>query len=329
MTSTLQRLAIISFISVELLVFMGAIVRATGSGLGCPDWPFCYGRLVPPTQAADIDFEHLDLEKFRRKAAQHGRDPATITPESVRAEFNPKHTWIEYINRLSSMPVGFATLGLMIVAFRQRKRHPRVHLAAVLSFALVLVNAWLGAKVVFSGLKPGIITLHMALAVLLLCVLVYAAWKAESKPWQLPASSVLWKIAAVLFLLVVLEGVLGSQVREMTDHLAKTHAGEPRSDWVGELEHSWMYLVHRSGSWIILGIALWFGYLAKKTLPGGLGWLETSIVGLVLAQMLLGILLANVGILPTAQVLHIGLSSLLVSGLFLWLLAAKPVANHV
>jgi heme a synthase len=322
MSSTLQRLAIISFLTVELLVFMGAIVRATGSGLGCPDWPFCYGQMIPPTKAEDIDFEHLNLEKFRRKAAQYGRDPSSITPESIRAEFNAKHTWIEYINRLSSMPVGFATLALLVVSFRQRRRYPRVYLAAVVSFTLVLVNAWLGAKVVLSGLKPGIITLHMALAILLLCVLVYAAWKASDAPWQRHASPRLWNIALILFILVVIEGVLGSQVREMTDHLAKTHAGEPRSDWVDELEHSWMYLVHRSGSWLLLALALWFGNLARKT-KNGLGWLEKSIVGLVISQMVLGILLANVGILPTAQVLHIGLSSLLVSGLFLWLLAAK------
>jgi len=328
MTSNLQRLALISFLSVELLVFMGAIVRATGSGLGCPDWPFCYGRAVPPTQAEEIDFEHLDLEKFRRKAAQYGRDPATITPESIRAEFNATHTWIEYINRLSATPVGLATLVFLVAAFLQRKRHPRVYLAAGISFALVLINAWLGAKVVLSGLKPGIITLHMALAILLLCVLVYAAWRAAPEPLQLPVPAWLRTLAWVLFVLVVIEGVLGSQVREMTDHLARTHAGEPRSDWVDELEHSWMYLVHRSGSWLILGLALWFGVAARRQLTGGLTWLEKGIVGLVLSQMLLGILLANVGILPTAQVLHIGLSSLLVSGLFLWLLAAKPTATH-
>lgn len=329
MTSSLQRLAIISFIAVELLLFMGAIVRATGSGLGCPDWPFCYGRMIPPTKAEDIDFAHLNLEKFRRKAAQHGRDPASITPESIRAEFNPVHTWTEYVNRLSSMPVGFATLALLIASIRQRGAHPRVFIAAVVSVLLVLVNAWLGAKVVYSGLQPGIITVHMALAILLLCVLVYAAWKAAPQPWRLDVTPALRRTAVCLFVLVVLEGILGSQVREMTDHLAKTHAGEPRSAWVAELEHTWVYLVHRSGSWLIVGVALWFGSQARRVLKGGLGWLEKSIVGIVLAQLALGVLLANVGILPTAQILHIGLSSFLVSGLFLWLLAARSSPRHV
>ena len=75
-----QRVAVTAFVCLEILIFIGAGVRATGSGLGCPDWPFCYGRMVPPTSADQIDFTKLDIEKFRKKAAQHGRDPATITP---------------------------------------------------------------------------------------------------------------------------------------------------------------------------------------------------------------------------------------------------------
>ena len=159
----LQRVACIAYATVLVLLFVGAIVRATGSGLGCPDWPFCYGRLVPPTSADQIDFAKLDLARFRKKAAQHGRDPASITPESIRAEFNATHTWIEYINRLTSLPVGFSVLALLVVSGMNLRTRPTVHLAAWLSLVLVGVNAWLGAQVVFSGLKPGVITLHMAL----------------------------------------------------------------------------------------------------------------------------------------------------------------------
>jgi heme a synthase len=313
---SLHRLALIAYATVLMLIFVGAIVRGTGSGLGCPDWPFCYGRLVPPTTADQIDFTKLDLEKFRRKAAQHGQDPASITAESIRAEFNPTHTWIEYINRLSSTPVGLSVLALVIVAFRQRKQLPTVHLAAWFSLWIVLFNAWLGAKVVYSGLKPGIITLHMALAIVLLCVLVFIAWRtSQSSSSSYSPSSSPYKLALLLFLCVILEGILGSQVREMTDLLAKTHQGQPRSAWVAELEQSWVYLTHRSASWLILGLGTAF-YI--KNTPRT--WLEKSILGIILAQMVLGIILAHVGIVPTAQILHIGLSALLVSGLFLWLL---------
>ena len=115
---------------------------------------------------------------------------------------------------------------------------------------------------------------------------------------------------------------MGSQVREMTDQLAKAHLGEQRADWVGELEQTAVYLIHRSFSWLILGVAVGFGLAAKRRL-GRLGWLELSILVLVASQMVLGVVLGHIGILPIAQVLHVGLSSLLVSGLFLWLLAGR------
>ena len=316
-----QRIALTAFVCVEILLFVGAMVRASGSGLGCPDWPFCYGCWVPPTSAEEIDFSRLNLEKFKAKAAQHGRDPATITVESIRTEFDPVATWIEYLNRLTSLPVGLSILVLMLASFWQKQ--PGVKLGSIAAFLLVIINAWLGAKVVLSGLKPGIITLHMALAVLLLCVLVYVTWRGTDRPWTLNLSSRgSFHLAAFLFVLVVVEGVMGSQVREMTDHLSKLHAGELRSQWVTELEQTWVYLVHRSFSWLILGVAIWYGVDAKKAL-GRLRWLEWSIIGLVLAQMVLGIVLAHVGIVRVAQVLHIGLSSLLVSGLFLWLLGGR------
>ncbi len=322
-----QRTALIAFICVEVLLFVGAAVRASGSGLGCPDWPFCYGCWVPPTSAEAIDFSKLDLEKFRKKAAQHGRDPASITEESLRAEFDPVATWIEYLNRLTSLPVGLSVLWMWLASFGEwRKGRGRVFLAATTSLMLVLVNAWLGARVVLSGLQPGIITLHMALAVLLLCVLVYSAWRGCESPWRLPTresdTGGAWKWALALFILVVIEGVMGSQVREMTDHLAKVHAGELRAQWVTELEQTGVYLIHRSFSWLILGVAVVFGCTSKRLL-GRLGWLELSILALVAAQMVLGVVLGHIGILPVAQVLHVGLSSLLVSGLFLWLLAGR------
>jgi heme a synthase len=325
-----QRLALIAFIAVELLIFMGAVVRATGSGLGCPDWPFCYGCWLPPSKAQDIDFTKLDLNKFRAKAERLGRDPSTITEQSLRAEFDPVSTWVEYINRLSSVPVGLSVLILGACSFGQLKAgRPGVTLASLGALFLVLFNAWLGARVVISGLKPGIITLHMALAILLQCVLVFAAWRGTGQPWRLslsegPARRV-YGLACAIFLLVALEGILGSQVRELTDQLARRHGQEPRAVWTSELEHSLVYLVHRSFSWLIFGAGIWFAALIRKA-AGRLRWLETLMVALIVFQMLLGVVLSQVGIVRLAQILHIGASSLLVSAIFLWLLAARKEA---
>lgn len=325
--SFFQRTALAAFIAVELLIFVGAVVRTSGSGLGCPDWPFCYGCWVPPASAEEIDFTRLDLEKFRRKAVALGRDPAEITAEKLKAEFDPVATWIEYFNRLTSLPVGISVLVMWVAGLGEwRRGRASVFLAATAAVLLVGVNAWLGARVVLSGLRPGVITLHMALAMLLQCVLVYTCWRGVARPWKLswkagPDLRLRW-VAWALFALVVIEGVMGSQVRELTDELARSHAGHSRAEWVHELEASWVYLVHRSFSWLILFAGLAFYRISGRSLVSR-GWLELSVTGIVAAQMLLGIILANWGVFAFAQVLHIGLSSLLVSALFLWLLGSR------
>lgn len=320
-----QKVATSACAAVIMLIFVGAIVRATGSGMGCPDWPTCWGCLIPPTSADQIDTTKLDIEKYRRRAARHGIDPETITRESVVAEFNPTHTWVEYINRLTSLPVSLLTLATFVMSFWQRTKRPIIVIVSGAAVVLLGINAWMGAQIVFSGLKPGIITLHMALAILQLCMMVFVAWRGCDQPWSLNPSKGLASLRLLGYLLLVLvlvEGVLGSQVREKTDTLKKTHAMAARSEWVGELEQSATYLIHRSGSWLILLVAGMFFLRCLRAQTGAV-WLERVVVGIIIAQMILGLVLSKVGILPVTQVLHIGLSSILVCALFLWLLAAR------
>lgn len=323
-----QKLALAALISVLFLIFVGAIVRATGSGLGCPDWPTCWGNLVPPWKVEQVDVDKIDLEKFRKKAERFGRDPASITRETLRAEFNPVHTWVEFVNRLCSLPVGVLTLATFVFSFGHWKERKSVVLAAFGSLFLVLFNAWLGAQVVMSGLKPGIITLHMALAILLVCLLVYVSWRARAVPWRRAmgghGAGALWWVALGVFVLTVVEGVLGSQVRELTDEFAKEFGEAERSAWTDKLEHSAVYVIHRSFSWIIVLGTVVFLLMARRRLPGGLGWLEVSIGGLVGSLLLMGVVLAHVGVLRVVQVLHVGAAALLVCALFFWLLASRP-----
>ena len=118
-----QRSAVAALVSVIFLIFVGAIVRVTGSGMGCPDWPTCWGCWVPPTAAEQVDFSKLDIAKYQRKAERMGRDPATITAETLKKEFNPRHVWTEYINRLCSLPVGFFTLITFILSFWHQSKN--------------------------------------------------------------------------------------------------------------------------------------------------------------------------------------------------------------
>ena len=249
---------------VVLLVFVGAIVRATGAGLGCPDWPRCWGQLIPPWKVEQVDLNKINYERFEKKAERLGRDPSTVTPEHILENFNPVHTWTEFVNRLTSLPVGFFALGAVFCSFLlpQGKSRRKMVALSIASLVIILVNAVMGAMVVYSGLKPGIITLHLALAFLLIFILVYCRREvSDMKPFKGGKTLAPWVWG--MLGLVMLEGILGTQVREMTDVLAKSHIGEARSQWIWELEQSVIYLVHRSFSWLIVLLMAVVAWKAK------------------------------------------------------------------
>lgn len=318
-----QKLATAALVSVLLLMFVGAIVRVTGAGMGCPDWPTCWGCLIPPTSVEEVDFEKLPIEKFQRKAERMGRDASTITVDSLRAEFNPRHVWTEFINRLFSLPVGFFSLATFIAGWWQRGRRPLVFWMAFASLVVVLVNAWMGARVVYSGLKPGVLTTHLALAMMLTGMLVYCAWRGGDHPWRVTLRDgsrpgrLRWLVGGLL-VVIVTEGILGAQVREMTDEMAKFHDHAPRTMWMDELERSWIYLAHRSFSWVVLVLATLAWWEAKRNRDGGIGPVEWTVFGIVLAQMVLGVVMSQIHIYSWVQVLHVGLAAVLLTMVWLW-----------
>lgn len=324
-----QKFATAALVSVIVLIFVGAIVRVTGAGMGCPDWPKCWGRYIPPTKVEDVDLSKVDFSKFERAAKRYGRDPATVTPEHILESFNPVHTWTEYINRLSSLPVGFFSVATMLLAFSRQRRRPWVVAASVLSVILVGVNAWMGKEVVSSDLKPGVLTIHMALAMLLVLPLTYSCWRGTSSPWRIAGDdgfrAKMRRMTALLLLLIFAEGVLGTEIRELNTELAKSHPGMQRAEWIGILEQSAVYLLHRSFSWLILVVAI-LAYVAARRI-GRPGRVATGVVAVVFAQMFLGLIMARVEIHPVVQVLHLGLSAILLALVTLWFSASFKISE--
>lgn len=299
-----------------LVIFAGAIVRSTGAGLGCPDWPTCWGELIPPTSADQIDLDKINYERFQKKAARLGRDPSTVTREHILENFNPVHTWTEFLNRLVTLPVGFFSLGMVLTSFLLPvQKRKKLMLLSILTVVVVLINAVMGAMVVFSGLKPGIISIHLALAMFLIFVLVYCRREVSSKV-VLKKGRSLAPAVWVLLAIVMIEGILGSQVRELTDMLARSHKGEARADWIWELEQSLVYLIHRSFSWVIVlltAVVVWKAYQL------GILELRARILAiLVFAMMVMGLIMAQVGVFPWVQVAHVGVAGLMVTVLCDW-----------
>lgn len=322
-----NRLAWIALVSIIVLVLVGATVRVTGSGLGCPDWPTCWGCLIPPTSADQIDVEKLDMEKFKRHAVKKGIDPDTVTRETVLESFNPVHTWIEFGNRLTSLPLGLSTLLLALFSFRAKRHRGWVIFLSWLSLIDVLVNAIMGAVVVSSGLQPGIITLHMALAFLLVAVLVTVIWLTRDENKDSAAIDPAFRkrlliVSIVFFTCLFLEGLMGSQLREQTDELAKAADGLARAEWVDELDATWIYKAHRSFSWTLLLTSALMFYWSRTSKTVGSSRLKEPalILGLVIAMMLMGIVLAHVSILAVVQVLHVVTTAVLLAITWHWIL---------
>ena len=130
-----QKLAAATVLTTLVLVTVGVIVRATDSGLGCPDWPFCYGRILPP----------LD---------------------------DPK-AWIEWIHRTIAAVIGFEILGLAALALIDHRDRRSLVLASFGAVVLVGFQAWLGRETVRLGNSGESVTAHLAAAMLLLGLLVF------------------------------------------------------------------------------------------------------------------------------------------------------------
>jgi cytochrome c oxidase assembly protein subunit 15 len=322
-SNTYQKLAAAALVSVLLLMFMGAIVRVTGAGMGCPDWPTCWGLLIPPTNVDEVDFDKLDIKKFQDKAERMGRDPSSISEESLRRDFNPRHVWTEFVNRLFALPVGLFSLATFIASFRQRADRPRVFWLSFAALLLVFANAWMGARVVYSGIAPGVLSAHLAMAMALICILTYCVWAGTERPLKLTmrgSPSMARNVVIVLLVAVVAEGIMGSQIREMTDELSKSHIDSPRETWIGELEGSVIYTIHRSFSWVILLATLFAFIQAKRNQPGGATPSQVGVLVIVFSQMILGLIMAQVHIYSWVQVLHVGLAAILLVLVFRWLL---------
>jgi protoheme IX farnesyltransferase len=130
-----QKLALAAVISTFVMVVIGVVVRSTGSGLGCPDWPLCYGEVIP----------------------RIGDTPA----------------WIESLHRWWGVIVGFIILGLAVGSLRSMRQTRSVVAVSFAALLLTGFQAWLGKITVESGNSGESVTAHLATALLLLAALIY------------------------------------------------------------------------------------------------------------------------------------------------------------
>lgn len=295
-----RRLGTLTIFAVYFVILVGGIVRASGSGMGCPDWPTCFGQWVPPTDESQLP------SNYHQIYAERGYE---------NTQFNPVKTWTEYGNRLVGVTIGFL---ILLTAWSSRiylKTDKTIFYLATSVFFLIGFQGWLGSTVVASNLKPLMITLHMLLALFIVALLIYTIARSQREAIAridiraLPNKFKTVLIAAMI--MTLLQVAMGTQVREAVDFIAHNHAYIERQYWHDDFPL--IFYIHRSFSSIILFTNLWLTwkivrYVDKKSLLRTIG---LSLAALVITAIIAGISLDRLGMPPVAQPIHLLMANLI------------------
>ena len=231
-----RRLATITVAAVYFLILVGGVVRATGSGMGCPDWPQCFGRWIPPTSEEQLPAD------YQIRYADHGYGDQT---------FNAAKTWTEYVNRLIGVAIGLFIVATTVASAFWWRRDRAIVWWCVTATLLVGFQGWLGSVVVSTNLAPWMVTVHMLVALVIVGVLIYALLRSENAlaaDPELEPDRLVGGLFVLCLALSLVQIAMGTQVREGVDRLAAESVA--RADWIASL--GGLVLVHRSFSLLLL-----------------------------------------------------------------------------
>jgi cytochrome c oxidase assembly protein subunit 15 len=338
--------SVLTVISIYLLILVGGVVRATGSGMGCPDWPRCFGQWIPPTDVSELPADYKQVyttqrvaknQKLARTLASFGFKQVAgeifaHPTQYIETDFNATKTWIEYLNRLLGALIGFFVFVTAVVSLSYWRRDRTISWLAIGGWLLTGVQGWLGSLVVSTNLLPVMVTIHMGLALLIVAMLLYAANRAQQGQEQVAPteeisdfspssgqakvrafSGLLW----LLLLMTFVQIVLGTQVREQVDQVASAAGYTHRDTWVSQLGN--IFKVHRSMSLLIVLLNAYTAYSLWPIATAKLRRLQSATLGLVGVEILAGVVLAYLALPSFVQPVHLTLATLLFGTQFLTL----------
>ncbi|RMF52709.1 MAG: hypothetical protein D6750_01935 [Bacteroidetes bacterium] len=271
-----------------LVIVAGVTVRVLGAGMGCPDWPTCYGQLIPPLRESELPPD------YRQRYAVAGR---------LAEPFDPVKTWAEYLNRLISVVAGLGVVLLVGYTWLFLRGDRRLLLYVSLLPVLLLTQALLGWRVVATYLAEHLITAHMLFSVLLtgLVLWIWArTFVLRERPLEGEWRWYRWLGIGSWFLLLM-QVLLGAGLRAVISQKGVEQGLE-----------TVLFFVHRSFSWFVLaGWAYfhWRVYREPTRQPLARRWAIWTTLAL-LVQVGTGAGMAYLAFSPVLQVVH------LVSALF-------------
>jgi cytochrome c oxidase assembly protein subunit 15 len=250
----------ISIISLYLIFLSGSIVRMTGSGMGCPDWPKCFGYYIPPTSVEEITWkpnasfetgmiiiknkELFVAKKDMKTGLAFRLENWEIYKKHDYAKFNKYHTWTEYINRLVAVVSGFVFLFLIVGAYKFRKENKTILLLTAIAFFLMLFEAWLGKTVVDTNLTPEVITIHMVVGLIIIALLLKLRFIVFDADTIYKYNAVFNKLLIISVVFSLIQIAMGTQVRQYIDEQVKLFGFENKN--YSLMDPNFKFYFHRS-----------------------------------------------------------------------------------
>ena len=288
--SRFTKLAAATVAMTFVLVVVGVIVRSTGSGLGCPEWPTCHGSVVPP--------------------------------------FDDVHAIIEWSHRTTAAVVGILALALAISALVGYRRRPSILWPSLAALVLVVFQAILGKVTVESELAGDIVTAHLATAMSLLALVIFIVVRA-GLPAEVPrrggwGSLARWMVVAAASVFVLL--LLGSHVTATGTALVFPDWPLMNGSVLPSLDaQTAPHVIHRWAA-VAVGLVLAAATIAalrQRDRDPRVAALALTAAGLFLVQAVVGGLQVFTGLAAWTQVLHLAL------GAAIWgLLVAAVILSH-
>ena len=289
-----KNFALLSTIATYLLIFTGGLVRVSGAGLGCPDWPKCFGRWIPPVSLNQIP------------------------PEFDPNLFNFTLDWIEYINRLLGVLVGLLILGTAILALIHFRKYVRILYASLAAALLVAFQGWQGSQVVASELEPFIVSIHTIIAFIIISLLIYVVQRVHliENPTEMinaryPRGSSL--LVGLLWILSIIQVLLGTRVRSAIELEEMNYPLYTAAEWlarIGAIDELHMILgIFLTAAAVVIGFYIIKNSVSKPPVVVKSVW---SMLFITTIQIVLGLVLILVGLPSLMRLFHLWLASLLI-----------------
>ena len=328
-----------SILLVYLVIATGGVVRMTGSGMGCPDWPKCFGYYIPPTNIAQLTW--ISQKIFKKGQMIIYKDELKISKNNFTSgldfddknwvdytkhdysKFNPLHTWVEFINRLIGVICGISVLILGFYSLQFFKNKPIITILSLLTIIAVGFQAWLGKIVVDSNLNPYSITIHMLMALLIISILIFIYSLNSNYKKNNVKSIALKNIVLLSLIFTTIQIVIGTQVREFIDEQIIMIGETKKNLWLLVLPS--IFLTHRSFSLLILTVNFFIIYLSRKiNLNSKIIFL---ILGIIAIEIILGIAMYYLHFPFSSQPLHLLLATILFGVQFYFYMSIRKISK--